>query len=136
MENPTPELVSLIGRLIEIYRPFAEPGTEWREGGESLDALVEARDQALDAAQPLSERMKELWSLWETSHPTDAERAAVGQARNRLVTLGLEVSRSDMMLERVLSEKIAKLKGEASESNRKNQASQAYGKARMGSWLG
>lgn len=136
MENPTQELVSLIGRLIEIYRPFAEPGTEWREGGEALDALVEARDQALDAAQPLSERMKELWSLWETSHPTDAERAAVGQARNRLVTLGLEVSRSDMMLERVLSEKIAKLKNEASESNRKNQASQAYGKARMGSWLG
>ncbi len=136
MENPTQELVSLIGRLIEIYRPFAEPGTEWREGGEPLDALVEARDQALESAQPLSERMKELWTLWEASHPTDAERAAVGQARNRLVTLGLEVSRSDMMLERVLSEKIAKLKNEASESNRKNQASQAYGKARMGSWLG
>lgn len=136
MESLSQELVSLIGRLTEIYRPFAEPGTEWREGGEALDALVEARDQALEAAQPLSERMKELWNQWEASHPTDAERAAVGQARNRLVTLGLEVSRSDMMLERVLSEKIAKLKNEASESNRKNQASQAYGKARMGSWLG
>lgn len=136
METPTQELVSLIGRLVEIYRPFADPGTEWREGGEPLDALVEARDQALEAAQPLSERMKELWSLWEASHPSEADRAAVGQARNRLVTLGLEVSRSDMMLERVLSEKIAKLKAEASESNRKSQASQAYGKARMGSWLG
>jgi hypothetical protein len=136
MGTATRELVTLIDRLIENYAPFAQPGNQWREGGEPLDALVASRDQALEDAQPLLERMKELWAVWESEQPTDADRAEVGQARNRLVSLGLEVSRNDIMLERVLTEKVAKLKTEASESNRKSQASQAYGRARMGSWLG
>ena len=136
MDAATQELVTLIDRLIENYAPFAQPGHEWRDGGEPLDTLVASRDQALEDAQPLLDRMRELWASWEEGHPSDAERAAVGQARNRLVSLGLEVTRNDIMLERVLTEKVAKLKAEASESNKKSQASQAYGRARMGSWLG
>jgi hypothetical protein len=135
MENPTQELVAVINELVANYSPFSHPGNDWRDGGEGLDALVEARDRALENAIPLLDRMKELWALWETASPNAHDRAVVGEARNRLVTLGLDVSRSDIMLERVLSEKIAKLKSLASDSNKKSQASQAYGRASMGGWL-
>lgn len=136
MKDLTRDLVAVIDRLVENYAAFSQPGNDWREGGEPLDALVQARDEALEQALPLLDEMKDLWSRWEAGTPNDAERAAVGQARNRLVSLGLEVTRSDIMLERVLSEKVAKLKAEATESNRKSQASQAYGRASMGAWLG
>lgn len=127
------ELQEVYETLIGIYAPFAEPGNDWRDGEEGLDALLVARDQALLAAEPLLDRLPALWASWEAAAHTDAERLAIGQVRNRLITLGVEVSRSDSRIERVLQEKIDRLKVQATESNSRNKANQAYSRAILSS---
>jgi hypothetical protein len=124
--SSTEELRGIYESLIEVYTPFAEPGNDWRDGEEGLDALLTARDQALESAQPLLDRLPALWASWEAESHSDVERLSIGQARNRLITLGVEVSRSDTRIERVLQEKIDRLKIQATESNNRNKANQAY----------
>ena len=67
------ELQEVYETLIGIYAPFAEPGNDWRDGEEGLDALLVARDQALLAAEPLLDRLPALWASWEAAAPTRVE---------------------------------------------------------------
>jgi hypothetical protein len=124
-------LVEIYDALLHAYAPFADPGTDWSEGGEPLEELVKARDLALSQAQPLLDELQELWSRWEAASIPSDERTRVGTARSHLVALGVDVSRSDTRIERMLQRKIDQLRREAHEADQRHRVSRAYNQAQF-----
>jgi hypothetical protein len=125
------ELEECMDQLLEIYAPFAEPGRTWSRGGEPLDELVRRRDQALAKGQPEATRFKSLWSQWEATQPPQEERARIFQARNRIVELGLQVSRSDTSIQATLRRKVDELRQMAVASDGQSKAARAYASTRL-----
>ena len=126
MSDLAVELEESIVRLIEAYEPFAHPGKDWLRGGDELDRLVRDRDESLARAKPLSERYKSLWSQWESTQPSQEERARIFQARNRIVELGLQVSKLDTEIQDRLRKKSEDLRRQAAEVAKKSKAAKAY----------
>lgn len=124
------ELEASMDLLLEVYAPFSEPGKDWSRGGESLQTLVRRREEALTQGKPLAERFHQLWKAWEATQPDQSERARVFQARNRIVELGLAVSRSDTSIQVQLKRKSEELRRQAVESDHKSRAAQAYAGSR------
>lgn len=124
------DLEKSMDELLVIYAPFSEPGRNWQKTEESIQDLVARRDQALAQGKPASDRFKELWAAWEKSNPDQAERARIFQARNRIVELGLQVSRSDSSIQSQLQRKAEELRRLAVESERKSKVAQAYAGSR------
>lgn len=122
-------LVDIFGALLQAYAPFANPGSDWIEGGEPLEQLVKARDLALSQAQPLLDELQGLWHQWEGLEVSSADRTRVGTARSHLVALGVDVSRSDTRIERMLQRKIDQLRREAHETDQRHRVSRAYNQA-------
>lgn len=126
-------LVEIFGALLHVYAPFANPGTDWAEGGEPLEQLVNARDQALSQAQPLLDELQGLWHQWEAETVSSEDRTRVGTARSHLVALGVDVSHSDARIERMLQRKIDQLRHEAHETDQRHRVSRAYNQAQFSS---
>ena len=124
------ELEKSMEELLEIYAPFSDPGRNWQKGGAALDELVQRRDQALSKGKPASDRFKQLWAAWEKSDPDQTERARIFQARNRIVELGLLVSRNDTGIQAQLRRKSEELSRLAVESEQKSKAANAYASSR------
>jgi hypothetical protein len=120
------ELEATMDRMMAIFRPFSEPGTDWSRGGRPLQDLVERRDAALIQGKPITDRFRQLWSEWESTTPAPDERARIFQARNRIVELGMSVSKSDTAIQTQLKRKSDDLRRQALESGRKAKALQAY----------
>lgn len=120
------DLEKCMEELLEIYAPFSEPGRNWQKSEESIQDLVLRRDHALAKGKHASERFKELWTAWEKANPDQTERARIFQARNRIVELGLQVSRSDSSIQSQLQRKTEELRRMAVESERKSKVAQAY----------
>jgi len=125
------ELEECMDQLLEIYTPFSEPGRVWIKGGDALDDLVRRRDEALAKGQPASMRFRTLWSQWEASQPPQEERAKIFQARNRIVELGLQVSRSDTTIQATLRRKVDELRQMAVASDGQSKAARAYASTRL-----
>ncbi len=126
MSDLSRRLEESMEKLLEVYQPFAQPGKDWIQGGEALQDLVQRRDQALQEGMPLSDEFKRLWSEWESSQPAQEERARVFQTRNKIVELGLQVSRLDTDIQSRLRKKADELRRMAVESNKKSNAVKAY----------
>lgn len=126
MSELSRRLEASMEKLLEVYQPFAQPGKDWIQGGDALQELVQRRDLALQEGKPLSDEFKRLWSEWESSQPTLEERARVFQTRNRIVELGLQVSRLDTDIQSRLRKKADELRRLAAESNKKSNAAKAY----------
>lgn len=120
------ELESTMDQMLAVYRPFAEPGTDWSRGGQPLQELIDRRDAALVQAKPIADKFRHLWSSWESTSPEPAERARIFQARNRIVELGMSVSKSDTAIQTQLKRKTDELRRQAVESGHKAKAMQAY----------
>lgn len=125
------ELEACMDELLAIYAPFTEPGRQWSKGGDALDELVRRRDQALAKGQPASLRFKELWARWEASLPPQEERAKIFQSRNRIVEVGLQVSRSDTAIQATLRRKVDELRRMAVASDGQSKAARAYASTRL-----
>lgn len=117
-------------KLLEVYQPFAQPGKDWIQGGEALQDLVWRRDEALLKGKPLSDEFKKLWAEWESAQPEQEERARIFQTRNKIVELGLQVSRLDTDIQSRLRKKADDLRRMAAESNQKSNAAKAYSGSR------
>lgn len=126
MSELSRRLEASMEKLLEVYQPFAQPGKDWIQGGDALQDLVRRRDLALQEGKPLSDEFKRLWSEWESSQPAQEERARVFQTRNRIVELGLQVSRLDTDIQSRLRKKADELRRLAAESNKKSNAAKAY----------
>ncbi len=120
------ELEASMDQMLAIYRPFSEPGKDWSQGGSPLQDLVRQREEALLLGKPASDRFRQLWSQWEASSPDQEERARVFQARNRIVELGMTVSKSDTAIQTQLKRKTEDLRRQAVESDKKSKAARAY----------
>jgi hypothetical protein len=120
------ELESTMDQMLAIFRPFSEPGTDWSRGGQPLQDLIDRRDAALIQGKPVTDRFHQLWSEWEATTPSPDERARIFQARNRIVELGMSVSKSDTQLQTQLKRKTEDLRRQAVESGHKAKAMQAY----------
>ena len=120
------ELETLMDQMQAVYRPFSDPGQDWSRGGDPLRELVQRRDEALLLGKPLSDRFRQLWSAWEASSPAPAERARVFAARNRIVELGMTVSKNDTAIQTQLRRKSDDLRRQAAEADRKATAARAY----------
>lgn len=129
MDKPTDlasELESTMDQMMAVYRPFAEPGSDWSRGGQPLQELVDRRDAALLQGKPIADRFRLLWSAWESTAPEPAERARIFQARNRIVELGMSVSKNDTAIQTQLKRKADDLRRQAVESGHKAKAMKAY----------
>ncbi len=124
------ELEESIAQMLEIYKPFANPGKDWLRDGKALQDLVQKRDQARAQGKSVSDKFRQLWTMWESSQPDPKERARVFEARNRIVELGLEVSRQDTNIQTQLMRKVDELKTKAVESDHKSKAVKAYSTSR------
>ncbi len=120
------ELEAAMEQMFAVYRPFSDPGQDWSRGGEPLQELVHRREEALLLGKPLSDRFRQLWSEWEASSPTPAERARIFAARNRIVELGMTVSKSDTAIQTQIRRKSDELRRQAAEADRKATAARAY----------
>lgn len=126
MASPlTDRLVELLGRLEEIWKPFARPDGEW-SSPTGLAALVDARDRSLVDAEPVLAEVRGGWGEWESHKPDEKERARVFSARNRLVELALEASRFEVSLETGLQRRIEEGRGRAAATTQKLRAATAY----------
>lgn len=126
MMNIATELEETITRMLQVYEPFSSPGKDWLKGGDALMDLVRRRDQALAEGKAQSDRFRQLWTAWEATAPNQEERARIFQARNRIVEMGLEVSRSDTSIQTQLKRKVDELKRKAVESDSKSKVAKAY----------
>lgn len=126
MSDLSRRLEETMESLLEVYQPFAQPGKDWIQGGDALQDLVQRRDEALQKGKPLSDELKKLWSEWESAQPAPEERARVFQTRNKIVELGLQVSRLDTDIQSRLRKKADEFRRMASESNKKSNAAKAY----------
>jgi len=126
MSELSRRLEASMEKLLEVYQPFAQPGKDWIQGGDALQELVRRRDLALQEGKPLSDEFKRLWSEWESTQPAQEERARVFQTRNKIVELGLQVSRLDTDIQSRLRKKADEFRRLAAESNKKSNAAKAY----------
>lgn len=126
------DLQSSLESLESTYAPFRDAGSMWRGDPEGLDEVVRLRQEALDAAQPLVERIQEVWKRWEATTPSPQERSRIFAARNRIVEMGMQVSKADHSLQEKARRKSEALKREAADSGRKHKASKAYMGGRVG----
>lgn len=120
------ELEATMEQMMAVFRPFAEPGTDWSRGGQPLQELIERRDAALIQGKPITDRFRQLWAAWEATSPAPDERARIFESRNRIVELGMSVSRSDTAIQTQLKRKSEDLRRQAVESGHKAKAMQAY----------
>ena len=97
--DATSELVESYAALERIYQPFSEDGRTWKGDVLRLEEMVRRRDQALADGAVLMQRILDVWSGWESRKPTPEQRGRVFSARNRIVELGLAVSRADSTLQ-------------------------------------
>lgn len=126
------ELEKALGELEATYVPFRDAGSLWRGDPEGLEDVVRRRQEVLDSAQPLVDRIQGVWKAWEASNPGAEERSRVFAARNRIVEMGLQVSKTDIALQEKVRRKSEDLKREAADSGRKHKASKAYMGGRVG----
>jgi hypothetical protein len=120
------ELESTMDQMMAIYRPFAEPGPDWSRGGQPLQDLIDRRDAALLQGKPVADKFRQLWAAWEATSPDPDERARIFRGRNRIVELGMSVSRSDTAIQTQLKRKADDLRRQAVESGHKAKALHAY----------
>jgi hypothetical protein len=120
------ELEATMDQMLAVFRPFSEPGTDWSRGGQPLRDLIDRRDAALIQGKPITDRFRRLWSAWEATSPAPDERARIFQARNRIVELGMSVSKSDTGIQAKLKRKSEELRRQAVETNHKAKAARAY----------
>ena len=129
MDSST-ELVDLYAQLEKVYLPFSDDGKAWKGDIPRLDAIVRRRDQALLEGAVLMRRIAEVWSSWETLNPTSEERGRVFSARNRIVELGLAVSRADSALQGRIRRKADDLRKLAADTGTIQKATRAYRQGR------
>lgn len=120
------ELEACMDQMLAIYRPFADPGKDWTRGGDPLQDLVKRREEALVLGKPISDNFRQLWAAWELSCPPPEERARIFASRNRIVELGMTVSKSDTSIQTQLKHKSQELRRQAVESGNKAKAVRAY----------
>ncbi|HXP90531.1 MAG TPA: hypothetical protein VN931_06345 [Fibrobacteria bacterium] len=120
------ELVECYARLELAYQPFSEDGRKWKGDPAGLDEIVRLRAQALQKGAVLLDRIREVWSQWESREPGADERARVFAARNRIVELGLAVARADVALQGKARRRTEELRQLAAEAGRKHKAARAY----------
>ncbi len=126
------ELEQALIELETTYVPFRDAGAAWRGDLEGLEDVVRRRQEVLDTAQPLVDRMKRIWKEWEDGNPGPDERSRIFTARNRIVEMGMQVSKMDVALQEKARRKTDELKREAADSGRKHKASKAYMGGRVG----
>lgn len=124
------ELVESYAALERIYQPFSEDGKTWKGDVARLEEIVGRRDKALAEGDALMRRISEIWSGWEAGDPSSEERAKVFAARNRIVELGLAVSRADATLQGRIRRKADDLRKLAADTGTRQQASHAYRQGR------
>ena len=112
------ELDSLVESATQLFAQSATPAD-----------LENAKAQFLGKSGRVTELMKGMAQL---SVEEKKSRGAAINVAKQAIEAALTARRQAL----ADAELQVQLKAEASESNRKSQASQAYGKARMGSWLG
>jgi len=120
------ELVGAYSDLERIYLPFSEDGKRWKGDAEGLDDIVRSRDAALREGAAQMERIRGLWTLWESGKPGTEERSLVFSARNRIVELGLVASRADGALQGRVRRRADEIRRMAAECGRTQKASNAY----------
>jgi len=120
------ELEATMDQMMSVFHPFCDPGKNWSRGGQPLQELIDRRDAALVQGKPITDRFRQLWSEWESTTPSPDERARIFQARNRIVELGMSVSKSDTHIQSQLKRKTEDLRRQAVESGNKAKAMQAY----------
>ncbi|HNY29715.1 MAG TPA: hypothetical protein PKO15_02410 [Fibrobacteria bacterium] len=128
----TDELERILEELEATYAPFRDAGAQWRGDPEGLDEVVRRRQDALEAAQPLVERIQGIWKRWESNSPSPQERSRIFAARNRIVEMGMQVSKADVALQEKARRKSETLRRDAADSGRKHKASKAYMGGRVG----
>jgi len=124
------ELVEAYASLERIYQPFSEDGKSWKGDAARLEEIVRRRDQALAEGAVSMQRISEIWSAWEQRGPTSEERARVFSARNRIVELGLAVSRADATLQGRIRRKADDLRKLAADTGNRQMATKAYRQGR------
>jgi hypothetical protein len=124
------ELVVSYAKLESVYQPFAEDGKKWKGDAAGLDEIVRRRARALRDGAILLERIREVWSRWESQDPPAEERARVFSARNRIVELGLTVARADVSLQGKARRRADELRQLAAEAGRRHKAARAYRQGR------
>lgn len=120
------ELVEAYATLERIYGPFSDDGKTWKGDVPRLEEIVRGRDLALENGAVLMRRITEVWSMWEAQRPSSEERARVFAARNRIVELGLSVSRADSTLQTKIRRKADDLRKLAADTGTRQKATQAY----------
>ena len=129
MDDST-ELVEAYTALERIYQPFSDDGHAWKGDVVRLEEILRRRDQALAEGAELVQRISEVWSTWETRGPDAGERARVFSARNRIVELGLAVSRADAALQSRIRRKADDLRKLAVDTGNRQKATMAYRQGR------
>ena len=124
------ELVEAYAALERIYLPFSEDGRAWKGDVARLEEIVKRRDQALAEGAVVMNRISEVWSAWESGGPPSEERARVFSARNRIVELGLAVSRADVALQGRIRRKADDLRKLAADTGNRQRATRAYRQGR------
>ena len=122
----TDDLVGAYADLERIYLPFSEDGRRWKGDVGGLDEIVRARDAALREGQAQVEKIRGLWTLWESGSPGTQERSRVFSARNRIVELGMVASRADGSLQVKVRRRADEIRRMAAECGRAQKASAAY----------
>lgn len=126
------DLENALEELEATYVPFRDAGSFWRGDPEGLEDVVKRRQEVLELAQPLVDRIQRIWKSWEASNPGSEERSRIFAARNRIVEMGMQVSKTDIALQEKVRRRSEDLKREAADSGRKHKASKAYMGGRVG----
>lgn len=130
--DATLELVETYSELERNYAPFVEDGQAWKGDVDGLEAILRHRDESLARGGTLMARIRAIWPVWEAASPGNEERAKVFAARNRLVELGLSVSKADSILQGKVRRRAEDLRKAAAESGRTRTATIAYRQGRAG----
>ena len=128
--DATLELVESYTELERNYAAFVEDGQAWKGDVEGLETILRHRDESLARGGALMAKIHAIWPLWESAAPGNEERARVFAARNRLVELGLSVSKADNALQGKVRRRADDLRKAAAESGRTRSATLAYRKGR------
>jgi len=126
------ELVESYAELERNYAAFVEDGQEWKGDVAGLETILQHRDESLARGGELMAKIHAIWPVWEAKAPGNEERGRVFAARNRLVELGLSVSKADNTLQGKVRRRAEELRKAAAESGRTKNATLAYRKGRAG----
>lgn len=128
--DATLELVDAYAELERNYAAFVEDGQAWKGDADGLATILRHRDEALSRGGELMARIHAIWPVWEAAAPGNEDRAKVFAARNRLVELGLSVSKADNTLQGKVRRRAEELRKAAAETGRTRTATIAYGQGR------